>query len=319
MEATALHGWLVVDKPAGLSSAQVVGRVKRLLGLPKGHKIGHGGTLDPLATGVLPIAVGEATKTLGYILESTKTYQFTLCFGTQTTTGDAAGEVVATHPHRPALADITAMLPLFLGPQAQTPPAYSALKVDGKNAYQRARQGEDISAQLASKTRTIEVFSLALDSATPAAGGPPEALTHATFTAHVSKGTYIRTLGEDLAQALGTCGHLSALRRLQAGPFTLAEAVTLEGLDSRLKTGQGPATLLGSVTAGLVDIPVYRGSSAEITALQHGIVPACPPALTPGVWQVLNVQGQLCSLMTVSAPGHWALARNFNLISTGDD
>ena len=301
----------MIDKPLGPSSAQVVGRVKRLLQLPKGYKIGHGGTLDPLASGVLPIAVGEATKTVGYILDATKTYEFTLQWGQQTTTDDSAGEVIATSAICPTAAAVQAVLPQFTGVIEQTPPAFSALKIDGQRAYALARQGH--TPAMASKTRHVTVSALTLTATTA---------TTATLRATVSKGTYIRALGRDLALALGTVGHISALRRCQAGPFHLGQAQTLEGLDKSLKTGHSPATLWPQVglevAVALADIPVYCGSDPELTALQHGVLPPCPPGLSPGLCQVRNAAGQLGSVMMVTAPGQWAVVRNFNLISTKD-
>ncbi|MCA3244779.1 MAG: tRNA pseudouridine(55) synthase TruB [Alphaproteobacteria bacterium] len=232
-----LHGLLLVDKPVGLSSAAVVGKVKwhlKQAGAPKNVKIGHGGTLDPFATGLLPLGVGHGTKALQALLEGPKGYQFTLTFGTATTTQDCLGAPTATSPVVPTLAEIQAILPRFTGPQQQTPPAFSALKVNGQRAYALARAGETVTLE----PRAIEIYTLELIDYNP---------PHAHFTASVSKGTYIRTLGADLATALGSVGHLTALRRTQHGPYQLAQALslteTLEILDNALKLGQMPPCL----------------------------------------------------------------------------
>ncbi len=194
---------MIIDKPVGLGSTQVVSAVKRALrtaGVPK-VKVGHGGTLDPLASGVLPIALGEATKLAGRMLDSDKVYAFTLAFGTQTSTLDAEGEAVATSDVRPTAAVLDAVLPRFTGAIAQVPPAYSALKVDGQRAYDLARAGEDV--VLASRDVTIHRLTRDGDAA------PDAPLSEVTLVAHVSKGTYIRSLARDIALALGSVGHVT--------------------------------------------------------------------------------------------------------------
>ena len=254
----SLDGWLVVDKPLGLSSAQVVGRIKRLLreaGI-KVPRIGHGGTLDPLATGVLPIALGEATKLAGRMLDAAKGYDFTVAWGTATATEDAEGEVVATSDVRPDAAAIAAALPGFRGPIAQRPPAYSALKIDGKRAYARARAGETL--ELAE--RPVTVHALDLLAARPDA---------ADFALACSKGTYVRSLARDLAAALGTVGHVSALRRTKAGPFVLAQAISLDNLAALLQEARLEQAVL-PLTAGLDDIPALAVSPEEALALRQG-------------------------------------------------
>ena len=254
---TLLHGWIVVDKPLGLSSAQGVAAVKRILrtaGYPK-TKIGHGGTLDPLATGVLPIALGEATKLAGRMLDATKGYAFTVRWGEATATDDAEGSVVATSDVRPAEAAILAALPAFRGPIVQTPPAYSALKVDGERAYKLARAGETV--VLAERHLTIHAFDL-LDAR-------PDT---ADFAVTCSKGTYVRSLARDLARALGTVGHVSALRRTRAGPFTLDAAISLDKLSGLLQAGEEQAIL--PLTAGLDDIPALPVTPEEATLLRQG-------------------------------------------------
>lgn len=293
-------GWLIIHKPTGMNSTHAVTRVKRLLQLPRGFKIGHGGTLDPFAEGVLPLGLGEATKALGYILDATKTYQFTLTWGGQTDTDDHTGQVVAQNDVRPSRAEVGAILPQFTGTITQTPPAFSALKFDGQRAYDLARAGN--APDMSKKTREVTIFTLNLDEFRP---------NEVVLTAKVSKGTYIRSLGRDIALALGAVGHLTTLKRLQAGPFTAAQAITLEALDTGLKNGQSAATFLKNVTVALDDIPVYRATEAEVAALIHGIVPA-NPGLKPGVWQVRNPQDQLQTMVQVHNDGTWQILRNFN-------
>ena len=217
-----IHGWIVLDKPVGLGSTKAVSAVKRALrdaGEPR-TKVGHGGTLDPLASGVLPIAIGEATKLAGRMLDATKAYDFTIRFGEETDTLDKEGEVVANSDVRPTLAQIEPILPRFTGEIEQIPPAYSAIKIGGKSAYSRARSGETVEM----KPRRVTVHSLRV-SASPREQkdltrrrGDAEALEELTLEATVSKGTYIRSLARDIAHALGTVGHVSYLRRTRAGP-----------------------------------------------------------------------------------------------------
>jgi tRNA pseudouridine55 synthase len=260
-----MHGWLVIDKPVGIGSTQVVSAVKRALrtaGVPK-VKVGHGGTLDPLASGVLPIALGEATKLAGRMLDSDKAYAFTLAFGTQTSTLDAEGEAVATSDVRPTAAALDAVLPRFTGPIAQVPPAYSALKVDGHRAYDLARAGEDV--VLASRNVTIHRLTRDGDAATDA---PLDAVT---LVAHVSKGTYIRSLARDIALALDTVGHVTWLHRLKAGPFAQAQAITLDKLDAAAKASALEPLLL-PLRAGLDDIPAFSLTPDQAGALRQGRV-----------------------------------------------
>ena len=257
-EPAGFHGWIILDKPLGLSSAQGVAAVKRILrgaGLPI-PRIGHGGTLDPLATGVLPIALGEATKLAGRMLDAAKAYDFTVQFGTQTSTLDAEGEIIAASDVRPTPAAITAVLPRFTGPITQVPPQYSALKVDGQRAYALARAGETV--ELAARQLTIH--SLGLTATTP---------DSATFSAHVSKGTYIRSLARDIALALGTVGHVTMLRRTKSGPFTLDQAISLDKL-AELVQGPQPEQALLPLMTGLDDIPALASTPDEAAALKQG-------------------------------------------------
>lgn len=221
-------------------------------------KVGHGGTLDPLATGVLPIAVGEATKLAGRMLDSDKVYDFTVRFGMQTDTLDLEGREIATSDVRPSREAVEAILPRFTGPIDQVPPAYSALKVDGERAYDLARKGETV--ELA--PRAVTVLSLELRAA--------EAES-VTLTAHVSKGTYIRSLARDIALALGTVGHVTMLRRTGAGPFRLDSAISLDNLADAAK-GRTLEHCLLPLRAGLDDIPALLLAPGQAGALRQGQV-----------------------------------------------
>jgi tRNA pseudouridine55 synthase len=267
----SLNGWIVLDKPLGLSSAQGVAAVKRILrgvGI-RPNRIGHGGTLDPLATGVLPIAIGEATKLAGRMLDASKAYAFTVSWGSATSTDDAEGEVVATSDHRPDATAIAAVLPRFTGPIDQVPPAYSALKVDGERAYARARAGESFTLA----TRHVTIRSLKLLESTP---------DSATFAAEVSKGTYIRSLARDIAEALGTRGHVTMLRRTRAGAFRIEDAITLDKFDA-LVQGAALEQALLPLVAGLDDIPALAIDPDEAAALRQGRRLSGHPA-SPGTY-----------------------------------
>jgi len=255
-----VHGWLILDKPLGLGSTQAVSAVKRALragGYPKA-KVGHGGTLDPLASGVLPIALGEATKLAGRMLDSDKLYDFTVAFGAQTDTLDGEGEVIATSEIRPTPAQVESVLPRFTGPIRQVPPAYSALKVDGQRAYDLARAGAEVT--LASRDVTIHALTIAAADADTA-----------TLTAHVSKGTYIRSLARDIALALGTVGHVTMLRRVKAGPFGLSHAISLDKLAEAGMARELEHHLL-PLRAGLDDIPALPLTPDQAGALRQGRV-----------------------------------------------
>jgi tRNA pseudouridine55 synthase len=251
---TPIHGWIVLDKPLGLSSSQAVGAVRRITGAAKA---GHGGTLDPLATGILPIALGEATKTVAWAMAGRKTYRFRLRWGEARSTDDAEGEIVATSTMRPAARDIEAHLPRFTGTILQVPPRYSALKVDGRRAYALARAGETV----ALAARPVEIVELRLLD-------QPDA-DHADFEMVTGKGAYVRALGRDLAVALGTVAHVVALRRLAVGPFTLDRAISLDKLDSLGHSAAAFEHLLPIETA-LDDIPALALTEAEAIRLRHG-------------------------------------------------
>ena len=256
----APHGWLILDKPRGMGSTQAVGMVKRVLrqgGYAK-TKVGHGGTLDPLAEGALPIALGEATKLAGRMLDASKVYDFTICFGEETSTLDTEGEVVERSEHIPVLEEIAEVLPRFTGPIEQAPPAYSAIKIDGRRAYDRARAGETVEMKL----RAVTIY--ALDVVDSSAGS-------VTLRAHVSKGTYIRSLARDVARALGTVGHVIYLRRVKAGPFLLEQAISLDSAEEIAK-GAPLEHLILPLEAGLDDIPALPLDPDSAQAVRQGRV-----------------------------------------------
>jgi tRNA pseudouridine55 synthase len=249
-----INGWLVVDKPSGPSSTQVLGKVRWLL---QAAKAGHGGTLDPIATGVLPIAFGEATKTVAWAMEGDKTYRFRIRWGEERDTDDCAGAVTVTSPLRPSAAEIQAALPRFLGEIEQMPPRYSALKIDGERAYALARAGEEV--VLEPRLVWIERFDL-LECPDP---------DHADFEVRCGKGTYMRALARDLARMLGTVGHVTVLRRLAVGRFTLEHAISLDELTA---LGQGAVIddRLLPVETALDDIPALAVTAVEAQRLRQG-------------------------------------------------
>ncbi|UEM03545.1 tRNA pseudouridine(55) synthase TruB [Skermanella rosea] len=249
-----VHGWLVIDKPAGMTSTQVMSRVRRLL---NAEKAGHGGTLDPIATGVLPVAFGEATKTVAYAMDGAKTYRFRLRWGEQTTTDDLEGSVIATSPNRPTEDEIEAALEAFQGEISQVPPQFSAIKVDGERAYDLAREGETV--ELAPRIVRIDGFHLI---------GLPDA-DHADFEVECGKGTYMRSLARDLALALGTVGHITRLRRLNVGSFTLENAISLDDL-AAMEHGAAVERLLLPIETALDDIPAFALTEAEAHRLRLG-------------------------------------------------
>ena len=266
-----MHGWIILDKPRGLGSTQAVSAVKRalrtqreVLGGTEKWKVGHGGTLDPLATGVLPIAIGEATKLAGRMLDSDKIYDFTIRFGEQTDTLDLEGKVIAQSDHLPTLAEVEAILPSFTGAIEQAPPAYSAILIDGQRAYDLARKGEAVEMKL----RSVTIHGLEIAGQEQGAG---QGLAAVTLTAHVSKGTYIRSLARDISLALGTVGHVTMLRRIKAGPFRLETAISLDKLDEAARGGDIGGLML-PLTAGLDDIPALAVSPDQALALRQGKV-----------------------------------------------
>ena len=294
----ALNGWIILDKPVGLGSTQAVSAVKRALreaGEPK-TKIGHGGTLDPLASGVLPIALGEATKLAGRMLDATKAYDFTIRFGEQTDTLDLEGKVIAASDVRPGPNEIVDILPRFTGPIRQVPPAFSAIKIDGQRAYDLARAGEQVEL----KEREVTVHALKL-----AEVGDNEA----TLSATVSKGTYIRSLARDVSLALGTLGHVTMLRRTKAGPFTLDQAISLDFLQDAAKARQLTRTVL-PLEAGLDDIPALPVTPEQAQLLRHGQQLFGIPA-QPGL-HLATDGGTPVALVEASGSG-LTVVRGFNL------
>src|ERR1700730_5967303 len=249
-----VDGWVILDKPVGLGSTPAVSRVRRLFGA---QKAGHGGTLDPLASGVLPIALGEATKTVPFVMDGRKEYRFTLRFGEARATEDAEGEVTATSDLRPTDEAIRSALSAFVGDIEQVPPAFSHLTIEGKRAYDRARAGQPVDL----KPRRILIERLELL-------GRPDA-DHADFVVSCGKGTYIRSLGRDLALALGTVGYLSALRRTVVGPFREEGSISLPKLEA---LGHFPPLLgaLAPVATALDDIPVLALTEAQADRLRQG-------------------------------------------------
>ena len=250
-----LDGWLIIDKPPGLTSTDVVNRVRRGF---NAQKAGHGGTLDPLATGVLPVAFGAATKTVPYVMDGTKLYRFTLRFGEARDTDDADGAVTATSATRPSDAAIEAALPALRGDILQVPPAYSAIKVAGERAYDMAREGR--APVLEPRAARVDRFEL-IDRP-----GPDTAV----FEVQSGKGVYMRSLARDLALACGTVGHVAALRRLRVGPFTVAHAISLDKCTASEDSTPASPDLLLPVATALADIPALALTEAEAFFLSRG-------------------------------------------------
>jgi tRNA pseudouridine55 synthase len=293
-----IHGWIVLDKPVGLGSTQAVSAVKRALreaGEPR-TKVGHGGTLDPLASGVLPIAIGEATKLCGRMLDASKSYEFTVRFGEETDTLDMEGQVVATSDVRPSRDQIETVIDFFEGEIEQVPPVYSALKVDGKAAYARARAGEEVELP----SRKITIFELLLHDTTT---------DSATFHARVSKGTYIRSLARDIARALNSVGHVTMLRRTRAGPFGIEKAISLDFLAEAAKARR----LIGAVLpleAALDDIPALPITPDQAQLLRFGQRLVGFPE-KPGL-QLATEGGRPVALVEATADG-LTVVRGFNI------
>ena len=264
------HGWIILDKPVGLGSTQAVAAVKRNLrqaGYGKKVKVGHGGTLDPLAEGVLPIAIGEATKLCGRMLDASKTYEFTIQFGRQTDTLDLEGEVMATSEVQPGFGSVETILEQrFTGEIEQVPPAYSAIKVDGERAYDLARSGEEV--QLKSRRVTIFGWEYVAEGFV---GEWDASEQYVTLRVTVSKGTYIRSLARDIAIALGTVGHVTMLRRLKAGPFRQEQAISLDKLNE-IGIGAPLEDVILPLEAGLDDIPALSLDPEAARAVRQGRV-----------------------------------------------
>ena len=311
MEADApkihLHGWLLLDKPVGIGSTPCVSAVKRALrnsGYAK-VKVGHGGTLDPLASGVLPIALGEATKLAGRMLDATKAYRFTIRFGAETDTLDLEGQVVEQSDVRPTLGEVEAVLGEFRGEIEQLPPAYSALKVDGRRAYSLARAGETVVLE----PRRVRVIALEIVAEAASPARPTEPVEEVILDATVSKGTYVRSLARDIARALGTVGHVSALRRIRAGPFGLDRAIALDKLDDLAKSRELDGAIL-PLAAGLDDIPALPVNPEESRSLREGRPLPGTPAM-PGLYLATD-EDRPVALVELSASAI-TVVRGFNL------
>jgi tRNA pseudouridine55 synthase len=254
-----VHGWVVLDKPIGMTSTHAVAVIKHLYAA---KRAGHAGTLDPLASGCLPIALGEATKTVPFVVDSRKTYLFTIRWGEERDTDDAEGRVAATSESRPDAAAIKALLPRFTGTIEQVPPRFSAVKIDGERAYDLARDGETV--ELAPRTVTIYRLEL-VEMPDP---------DHAVLAAECGKGTYVRSIARDLGRALGALGHVSALRRSRVGPFAESDMIPLEQVEAlchRAAAGEGNlADTLLPIETALDDIPALAVSPADAARLQRG-------------------------------------------------
>jgi len=280
-KGTPVHGWVAFDKPVGMTSTQAVGRVRRAF---NAEKAGHGGTLDPLASGMLPIALGEATKTVAYAMAGMKRYRLTVRWGEATATDDAEGAVSETSPVRPTEAAIRAALPQFTGNILQVPSTYSAILVDGVRAYDLARAGQTV--ELQPRAIRIDAFDLI----------QMDDENHATFEVTSGKGAYMRSLGKDLARVLGTVGHLRALRRLSVGRFTVEHSISVDMLDH---LGHIPALSehLLPIETALDDIPALALSEAEALRLRQGqSVPSPCPSDRATIGQLGN--GSIVSVST---------------------
>jgi tRNA pseudouridine55 synthase len=301
----AISGWINLDKTYDLTSTFAVSRVRRLF---DAQKAGHAGTLDPLATGILPIALGEATKTVPFLVDADKSYRFTIAWGRTTATYDREGETIASSDVRPTPDEVAAVLPRFIGEIDQIPPAYSAIKVDGERAYDLARAGETV--ELAS--RKVNVFDARVAEA-------PDA-DHVTLEVDCGKGTYVRALVRDIADALGACGHVSALRRTRVGGFTEQDSVTLELLEDLGYEARQSEALLPVETA-LDDIPVLAVTDEDAFRLKQGrsivLVPrqveAVKAGLKPGSRTVSAMAGGMMVALCEIRAGRLEPSRVFNL------
>jgi len=298
-----VHGWIVLDKPIGMTSTHAVAVIKRLF---SAKRAGHAGTLDPLASGCLPIALGEATKTVPFVVDSRKTYLFTVRWGEERDTDDAEGRVVAESENRPDAAAIRAELPRFTGTIEQVPPRFSAVKIDGERAYDLARDGEIV--ELAARAVSIHRLELV---ETP----DPD---HAMFAAECGKGTYVRSLARDLGRVLGVFGHVSALRRSRVGPFGEMDMISLEPLESlchRAAAGEGHlADVLLPIETALDDIPALAVSPADAARLARGqavLLRGRDATIFRGMVQVAS-SGQLVAIAEVDR-GEIIPRRVFNL------
>jgi tRNA pseudouridine55 synthase len=248
-----VNGWLNLDKPQGLTSTQAIGRVRRIL---NAQKLGHAGTLDPLATGILPIALGEATKTIPYLQDRDKVYRFTVKWGEGRNTDDSEGAVTETSGLRPTAEQILAEIPKFIGEVEQTPPQFSAIKLDGQRAYDLARKGEAVEI----KSRIVSIYDLVLLGVTQ---------DTAEFEMECGKGTYVRAIARDMGRNLGCFGHITGLRRLAVGNFTENEAISLDEFEKMVQSAD-PDQVLMPVETVLDDIPALAMTASEISRIRQG-------------------------------------------------
>jgi tRNA pseudouridine55 synthase len=301
-----VHGWLILDKPVGMTSTHAVSVAKRLF---TAKRAGHAGTLDPLASGILPIALGEATKTVPFVMEGRKTYRFTVRWGEERDTDDAEGRVVAISEARPSPDEVMALLPRFTGTIAQVPPRFSAVKIEGERAYDLARDGETVTLE----SRPVDIYRLELIAC-------PDA-DHAVLAAECGKGTYVRSLARDMGRALGCLGHVSALRRVGVGSFQETDAISLERLQAAASEGPGMIKpilpLLQPVAAGLRGLPslsVSRTDAARLARGQFILLRGRDAPIMQGVIAVFT-QGDLIALAEVER-GEVRPRRIFNLVGT---
>ena len=306
----AISGWVNLDKPYDFGSTQAVGRVRRIF---NAQKAGHAGTLDPLATGILPIALGEATKTVSFLMDADKAYRFTIEWGRTTASFDREGATTATSDVRPTPEQVAAVLPEFIGDILQVPPAFSAVKVDGERAYDLARAGETVEL----KAREISIYSARVVDA-------PDA-DHVEIAVECGKGTYVRAIVRDIAERLGACAHVSALRRTRVGPFDEDSAITLELLEDLGHKARCLEALLPVETA-LDDIPELAVTAEDAFKLKQGrpivLVPrqveALKARLTPGTRTVSAMEGGSLVALCEMRAGKLEPSRVFHLNQSGD-
>jgi tRNA pseudouridine55 synthase len=280
-----IDGWLIIDKPAGITSTSVVNKIKWLY---QAKKAGHAGTLDPDATGLLAVALGEATKTIPYIMDGLKTYRFVVTFGAATTTDDAEGEIIASSDLRPSDDDIRSALPDYTGHIQQTPPKFSAVKIDGERAYTIARRGDDV--ELASR----ELFVNKLEFITRISHNEVE------LSLQCGKGGYVRSIARDLGEQLGCYGHVKWLRRLDTGPFDIAQSINITNIEA-LENMQDREALLLPIETGLTEIEYVEVNSLAANQIQHGMsvqVGEDPSGPNMPVWANYHGKAQAIGLVT---------------------
>jgi tRNA pseudouridine55 synthase len=299
LEKRDVHGWVVLDKPVGMTSTHAVSTVKRLFAA---KRAGHAGTLDPLATGLLPIALGEATKTVPFVMEGRKVYRFTVSWGEERDTDDAEGRITATSEERPSPQAIRALISRFVGVIEQVPPRFSAVKVEGERAYDLARDGEMVELE----PRAVAIHRLELID-TPDRD-------HSVFAAECGKGAYVRALARDLGRALNCLGYVASLRRTAVGPFNENTAASLEALQRIGETGQVETSLLLPVEAGLAALPALRVSASDAGRLSRGQAVLLRGRDAPRMegWVSVSAHGSLIALAEVDK-GELRPRRIFNL------